>query len=104
MLTGVKFLPVHRNKNIDAIIPGDFATGPLLVKIQKENESLEEALLGLTAAAKKKKSNKSILIKTHDDLFPTLVPMDARVTVIESPSYLIDVIREQIAQPDEASG
>lgn len=92
LLHGIEYLPVHRNKNIDAIVSGDFPTGPLLVKIQKDNESLEEAVLGLQNAAFKKNSSKSVLIKTHDDLFPMLVDTPSEIIIIESPAYLIDLI------------
>jgi len=95
LLHGVDFLPVHRNKNIDAIVSGDFPTGPLLVKIQKDNESLEEAVLGLQSAATKKNSSKSVLIKTHDDLFPMLVDTPREILIIESPAYLIDLIAKE---------
>lgn len=92
LLNGIKHIPVHRNKNIDAIVSGNFSTGPLLVKIQKEDESLEEAVLGLHRAAITKKSSKSVLIRTHDDLFPMAENAPDEIVIIDSPAYLIDLM------------
>ena len=95
LLHGIEFFPVHRNKNIDAIVSGEFSTGPMLVKIQNDNESLEEAVLGLLNAANSKHSSKSVLIKTHDDLFPMLIDVPQEIVIIESPAYLIEIIAKE---------
>ena len=92
LLSGIKYHPVHRNKNIDAIVAGEFPTGPLLIKIQREGESLEEAVFGLHKAAERKKSRKSVVIRTHDDLFPMLQEIPSEVIVIDSPAYLVDLV------------
>jgi site-specific DNA-methyltransferase (adenine-specific) len=103
LLHGIKFLPVHRNKNIDAIISGDFSTGPLLVKIQREDEPLEEAVSSLHKAALKKGSSKSILIRTHEDLFPMLQESPKQIVIVDSPSYIIDLIAKE-SKAQQGSG
>ena len=101
LLQGVKFLPVQRNHNIDAILPGDFPTGPLLVKIQKENETLSDAINGLLGAAIKKKSNKSIVIKTHDDLFPFTQVIPKTIEVVEATGYTLRILTESFLLQQE---
>ncbi|MCP4216068.1 MAG: site-specific DNA-methyltransferase, partial [bacterium] len=54
-LHGSRYVPVHRNKGIDAIIPGQFSTGPLTVRVQRDEETLEDAAFALFKASQKKK-------------------------------------------------
>ncbi|MCP4216069.1 MAG: site-specific DNA-methyltransferase, partial [bacterium] len=75
---------VHRNKGIDAIIPGQFSTGPLTVRVQRDEETLEDAAFALFKASQKKKSSKMILIKTNNSepLFKQPIPPD--IVIIDS--------------------
>ena len=70
LLKGIKFNPVQRNKGIDAILIELYDGCPVLVKVQKANETLSESASFLVKAMKTKKAKKSILIQTaQDDLF-----------------------------------
>lgn len=64
LLKGVEFNPVQRNKGIDAILVQHYDNSPVLVRVQKENETLEQAYILLRKAMSTKKSKKSILIQT----------------------------------------
>ncbi len=92
ILKGIKLLPVQRNKSIDAIIPGEFPTGPMLVKIQREDETLSDAVYSLYKAAKKKGSRKSIVVKTHDDLISVNEDVPDEIEVVVSTGYLLQSI------------
>ena len=103
LLQGVKFFPVHRNKSIDAIIPGDFPTGPLLIKIQKPDETLQDAINTLHRSAEKRQSSQSILIKTHSDLLcirPTVPPS---IRIIEAPGCTLQSLVNRIRAPQRLS-
>lgn len=89
LLLGVPFNPVQRNKGIDAILVEQFEGSPVLVRVQKKNETLAEAASHLLKAKKTKQSKKVILIQTQEnDLFDVLEEQDGMI-VISSPSILI---------------
>jgi site-specific DNA-methyltransferase (adenine-specific) len=63
-LAGLAYNPVHRNQGIDAILIEHFEDAPVLVKIQKDSETLEQAKQLLGKAMKVKASKKGFLIQT----------------------------------------
>ncbi|MFK8185065.1 MAG: site-specific DNA-methyltransferase [Phormidesmis sp.] len=66
LLQGIAYNPVQRNKGIDAILVQQFNNTPVLVRVQKENESITDAATLLAKAMKTKQSQKSILIQTEN--------------------------------------
>ena len=90
LLQGVDFVPVQRNKGIDAILKSDIQGKPVLVKIQTQEETLLEAANLLHNAAKGKNAGALFLIGTQrggyfefDDYFPK------DVKVLDSPALLV---------------
>lgn len=73
LLAGIGFNPVQRNKGIDAILVEQYMNAPVLIRVQKKNETIEEAASLLAKAMKTKKSKRSILVKTtlDEDLLDT---------------------------------
>ncbi len=65
LLKGIDFNPVQRNKGIDAILVEVYENSPVLVRVQKVNETLGEAATFLMKAMKTKKSKKAFLIQTN---------------------------------------
>jgi site-specific DNA-methyltransferase (adenine-specific) len=53
-LIGMDFHPVQRNKGIDAILKDDCNGSPVLVRIQREGESLHDAISAISRAAREK--------------------------------------------------
>ena len=89
LLKDIKFNPVHRNKGIDAILVETYENTPVLVRVQKKNETIAEAAAVLIKAKKKKKSKKVILIQTNESgLFDEDVNYDGMI-IIQSPSLQI---------------
>ncbi len=66
VLYNIEYIPVQRNSGIDAILKIKYQNSPILIRIQKENETIEEAIKALNKAVKSKKSKKSFLIRTND--------------------------------------
>lgn len=66
LLKGIDFNPVQRNKGIDAILVDTYEGCPVLVRVQKQNETLGDAASHLLKAMKTKKSKKVILIQTQE--------------------------------------
>ncbi len=65
-LNRLHITPVQRNKGIDGFLKIRDLVKPIPVRIQKENETLEDALRLLIQACKKNRYQKKILIKTNN--------------------------------------
>jgi site-specific DNA-methyltransferase (adenine-specific) len=101
IIQGIKLLPVQRNNSIDAIIPGEFLTGPMLVKIQRNHETLSDVIFSLVKTAKKKGSKKSIVIKTHEDLFPFEGKIPKEIEVVPATGLVLKSIAEKLVENGE---
>lgn len=66
LLHDIDYVPVQRNSGIDAILKTTYQDSPILIRIQKENETIEDAMKSLNKAVKIKASKKSFLIRTND--------------------------------------
>jgi len=66
LLHDIEYIPVQRNSGIDAILKKTYQDSPILIRIQKENETIEEAIKSLNKAVLTKQSKKSFLIRTND--------------------------------------
>lgn len=90
LLTGIEFNPVQRNKGIDAILVEQYMNTPVLIRVQKKNETIDEAASLLAKAMKTKKSKRSILVKTSvdEDLFETELDIEG-MEIIPSPALQV---------------
>lgn len=89
LLKGIEYNPVQRNNGIDAILVEMHKNTPVLVRVQKENETIAEAAAYLLNAKKAKGSKKVILIQTNEiGLFTEDVSYDGMV-ILQSPSLQI---------------
>jgi site-specific DNA-methyltransferase (adenine-specific) len=92
LLDGIDFIPVQRNHGIDAILVKHSNGYPVLVRIQRETETLQETAQLLLRASKDKQPAVLIVIATHDthdmfqDDFGEIIP---NVIVLKSPGLLI---------------
>lgn len=84
LLEGLDFIPVQRNKAIDAILKQQYQNKPVLVRVQKRGESVIDAAILLSKAAKKKGALKAILVKTDGSgiLFEEAIPEN--IEIVES--------------------
>lgn len=89
LLKGIEYNPVQRNNGIDAILVEMYENTPVLVRVQKKNETIAEAAGYLLKAKKAKESKKVILIQTNEiGLFSEDVSHDGMV-ILQSPSLQI---------------
>ena len=95
LLDGLKFNAVQRNKGIDAILIEQYEGTPILVRVQKEQETLSESAAALAKAMKIKKSKKSILIQTNNnELFEININI-LGMNILKTPSVEIsNMLRE----------
>lgn len=98
LLEGLDINPVHRNKGIDAILKQTFDGGPILVRVQRNYESLTESASLLMSAAKKKGCKLPILVKTqvNDSLFSDEIP--AEIHVVESVAMNVSELIEKLTK------
>lgn len=91
LLQGIAYNPVHRNKGIDAILVEQFEGTPVLVRVQKENEPLEQAAISLAKAMKKKKSKRSFLVQTNrcQGLLQTISQYEG-MQILQSPALIMN--------------
>lgn len=90
ILDRLDIVPVQRNKGIDGFLRTEKSFKPIPVKIQKENESLENAMELLVQACKKNSYTKKILIQrvspeNHPSPKSIMKKLDDSVIVIDSP-------------------
>lgn len=67
ILQSLNAIPVQRNSGIDGFLKDYLSDRPVSVKIQRENERLDEAVNKLSKASKTKQCRFMILVKTHED-------------------------------------
>ena len=89
LLDGLNLNPVQRNKGIDAILVKQYKGTPILIKVQRKDESIYEAAGLLLKAMKKKQSLKSFLVRINkNDLFSDDISYSG-ITIIDAPSVKI---------------
>lgn len=100
LLNGLNFNPVHRNKGIDAILVEQFEKTPVLVRVQKTNETLSEAVSYLLKAKKAKQSKRVILIQTQDNSLFDDVNQYEGLLILHSPSLQIsNLLKNELTKP-----
>ncbi len=93
----ISFAPVQRNRGIDAILDREIDGKPILVRIQRQSETVYECATKLLKASNGKDAGALFVIKTHDE--NTLGFFDAipsNVTVFDSTSYSIGEAIKQL--------
>ncbi len=101
LLYDIEYIPVQRNNGIDAILKETYQNSPILIRIQKEHETLEEAVTLLSRAVKVKQSKKAFLIRTNDikSLLQSSVyvdEMDNKIEIINAISYGLKAVLNNV--------
>lgn len=93
ILEGLKALIVQRNSGIDGFLKTHYFGTPVAIRVQKDNESLEEARRQLLKASKTKGCILKILVKTSSyqssSMFD-LQNMDDNLLIMDSYEIMID--------------
>lgn len=97
LLRGLEYVPVQRNKGIDAILKNDLDGKPVLIRVQRPAETLLEAANLLAKAARGKQAAALFVVATQrggyfelDDQFP------GNITVINAPALAVAEMLEQV--------
>ena len=96
-LSALDFVEVQRNNGIDALLKRNYHGTPILIRVQREYETITEAAQKLYNASKTKNSELMLLIKTQDNpelLLGNTIPEG--VKILNSVSYqLSEVLTEE---------
>jgi len=92
-LGDLDFVPVQRNKGLDAILKKEFSSKKVYIKLQSESETISESCQLLLKATKNKGDSYRIVIQTKRDV-ETLLAIDLplEVIVIRSPNIEISQV------------
>lgn len=94
-LVGLNYIPVQRNKGIDAFLQVEINGVPIPVRIQKNNESLFDAVNLLYKAGKSKGASIMILIATQRNFdFGLEIEFPEEIIILDSTSLSISKILE----------
>ncbi|MDP3840105.1 MAG: DNA methyltransferase [Methylococcales bacterium] len=96
ILSGLDILPVHRNAGIDAILKRNYLSKPVPIRVQREHETIYEAIKKLSIAAKKKGAEIAFLVATQStqDLIDFIID-DSIVKIIHSPALEINTFIDE---------
>jgi site-specific DNA-methyltransferase (adenine-specific) len=98
MLEHIGAVPVQRNKGIDGFLKIQESIVPIPVRVQREQETIEEAKQMLVKASQKNKFRQKILIKTSDCNNISLFEMDKKQE--NSDILVVDDINAFLANRD----
>lgn len=103
ILKSIDAVPVQRNSGIDGFLDKYINDRLVSIKIQKEEETLEEATEKLYKSSKRKKCSYMILIRTHRDVIDTLeyLNLPDSLFVIDAYDFVIkDILEKQMKKKD----
>lgn len=90
---------VQRNKGIDAFLKKYYCGHPVAIRLQRENESLSEAIRFLENAAKKKKCSFSVLITNTSEQVKAKGNIPSNMIVLQRyQTQLIEQLENRIAE------
>lgn len=74
------FIAIQRNNGIDGFLKRQFNDKPIPVRIQKKDETLEDAISSINNSEQAKKSDLKIVIQTNN--YRQLFPLEDKKTLI----------------------
>ena len=89
LLEGLDFIPVHRNKGIDVILKQTLDNSPILVRVQRSEESLSEAAQALFSAMQTKAAGLGILVRKNSDMLFDADCFPDNLKVVDAANYSI---------------
>ena len=91
LLQGVEYVPVQRNKGIDAILQEGIGNIPILIRVQRENETILEAAYKLHRASQDKGACVMFLVAISEGgYFEFKDDLPEGVVIIDSPALSVN--------------
>ncbi len=96
ILKSIEAVPVQRNNGIDGFLKTHFDGKPVPVKIQSENETIDDAIEKLERASKRKGYRLKIVIQTKEDMGNSrLFGINSDVKIIKANKLMIDELKNE---------
>lgn len=97
LLRGLEFAPVQRNKGIDAILSSDVGGNPILVRIQRDYETILDAAKSLYRASKGKNAAALFVVAIREGgYFEFSNQLPPRIKIINAPAIEIKDMVSQL--------
>ena len=90
-LFGLDYTPVQRNSGIDGLLKVDDSGRPVLIRVQRPEESLAQTVDSLVHAAKNKGKCRLVAVATHADLLDYQAPPDVDI-ILSTPMALLGLV------------
>lgn len=105
LLKSLGAIPVQRNSGIDGFFSEYLEGKPISIKIQREEETLDEAVFKLKKASKTKQCSFMILIRTHADIMELcdLTSIPHNMKIIDCYEMQIDNALAELKKQTESS-
>lgn len=87
-LHGIEYTPVHRNKGIDGLLKREINGLPAFIRVQRDNETIDETVSSIRKAAVDKGACSLVVIATKTDYSPEHETAD--IKIIPSASISIE--------------
>lgn len=98
LLSGLDILPVQRNEGIDAFLKTKLKNVLIPIKVQREDETINEAAIKLLRAARSKKAIKAILIRTKKEkTLLSELTLPSLIELIDSTTLIVDEIASKLS-------
>lgn len=96
LLRGLEFAPVQRNKGIDAILSSDVDGRPILVRVQRDNETILDTAKSLHKASKGKNAAALFVVAIRKGgYFEFGIQLPPGIKVINAPAIeIIDMVNQ----------
>ena len=94
-LTGIEYLPVHRNKGIDGLLKQEIDGLPTFIRVQRDGETIAETITALTKAARNKGDCSLVVVATSADTDLFRCTSGSGVYLIPSTSLSLSNLLEQ---------
>ena len=104
LLEGLDFVPVHRNRGIDAILKQTLDDKPVLIRIQKNQESLSDAVQALLSAMQSKSAGMGILVRKSNDVFFDTDCLPGNLRIVDAANYRIGELVAEMQLTTPCSG
>ena len=91
-LFGLDYTPVQRNSGIDGLLKAEAGGLPVLIRVQREEETIAQAAAALRRAAREKGQCKLVVVATHADLMEYDAPDDVEI-VSSTPMALHNLVQ-----------
>ena len=99
LLSGLPVVPIQRNKGIDALLNGKAGTDPVLIRVQRPDESIMDTIGALRKASRNKKYSFLVIVATEASLVPYGQEEDDLI-IVESTAKTIQALSRSRAHPE----